>query len=133
MAGELDQAIDTAIGASVKAKIEAEVLKALSGDDVFATFISAALNQQVEIKTDRYRSEKVPFITSVLRKAIQDSVKNGVAELITEMQPELHAEIKKALRRNMDGIADSLTKSLTAAAERGYGFKVDLTMNVPNQ
>ncbi len=123
--------LNSTIAEAVKARIEAEVTRALSGDEVFASFVTAALQQTVETKPDGYRVVKVPYLTHVLTTAIKEATKAAVQRLVQESLPELELEIRKALRRDIKGIAEALTSKLDQAVGSAYGFKVDLTLNVP--
>lgn len=128
----VEQDLNATIAEAVKARVEAEVIRALSGDDVFASFISAALNEPVEVrKSDGYRTERIPYITKLLKEAIQQATKGAVQRIIEESMPELETEVRKALRRDLKAIAEALTGKLDQAVHNAYGFHVDVTLNYP--
>lgn len=130
MALDLNQTITSA----VNARIEAALASALAGDEVMGSFVTAALQQTVEISTsDPYRKAKVPFLTSVLHKAIQDATKAAVTKMIAEEIDSIEAEVRKALRRDLGRIAGTLSKSLVDAADKTYGVSVALDLKMPSR
>ena len=130
---EPEQSIDATIQAAVNARVEAEVMRALSGDEVVGRYVAAALSQKVEVKRADYRTEKVSFLTVTLEKAIQAATQDAVQTIIEEELPTIEAEVRKALRRNVVGIAEALTQSLADAADKTYGVKVDMTLRMPSR
>jgi hypothetical protein len=126
--------IDATIAAAVHARIEAEVARALMGDEVIGQYVAAALSQPVEVK-DRssYRTTTVPFLTTVLRKAMQDATEAAVRTLIASEMDAIETEVRKALRRDLAAIAGTLTKSLVDAADKTYGINVDMTVRMPTR
>lgn len=130
MSDELVLDLNQTITAAVNARIEAEVMKALSGDDTIGRFVTAALQQPVEVKDGRtYRTERVPFLTLTLRQAIQEATKAAVVRLVAEETPKIEDEIRKALRRDIPGIAAGLTEGVTKTVQRGYGINVDVAIS----
>lgn len=135
MADEPIPSIDSTIAAAVNARIQAEVMQALAGDEVIGQFVASALQQPVEVKDPRrgsYATSQVPFLTAVLHKAIQDATKEAVARLITAEVATIEEAVRKALRRDITTIAKTLTDSLVVAADKTYGVNVDLTLRMPN-
>ena len=124
------QDLNATIASAVNARIEAEVMKALSGDETISHFVAAAMQQPVEL-TKNYRTEKVPFLRHVLTKAIQQATEQAVKKLIVEEVESIEAEVRKALRRDLATIASTLTKSLVDAAGTTYGVSVDLSLKMP--
>ena len=122
--------LNETIASAVKARVEAEMMKALSGDETIATMVAAALQQNVEYEVN-YRKVKEPYISHVLRKTIQDATKQAVVRLIAEEAPAIEEEIRKALHREKSSIAQALTRSLVDTAQKGYGFTVNLEMRGP--
>lgn len=119
--------LNETIAAAVKARVEAEMMKALSGDETIASFVTAALQQNVQYELN-YRKVTEPYLTHVLRKTIQDATKAAVVALIAEEAPAIEAEIRKALKRETSSIAQALTRSLVDTAGKGYGFNVNLEL-----
>lgn len=119
--------LNETIAAAVKARVEAEMMKALTGDETIATFVVAALQQNVQHEVN-YRKVNEPYLTSVLRKTIQEMTKAAVVRLIAEEAPQIEAEIRKALKRETSSIAQALTRSLVDTAGKGYGFNVNLEL-----
>lgn len=125
--------LDAAITNAVTARVEAEMLKAFSGDEVIAGFVTAALMQEVEVQDrNSYSKKRVPYLHHVLSQTIQEIVKASVQRLILEEMPMLEDEIRRAIRRNAGDISSALANTLTDAAERGYGIHVDVALKVPN-
>jgi len=125
--------LNETIAAAVKARVEVEVLKALSGDEVMGGFVALALQEIVEVKDpSTYNTRKVPFLTRTLEVAVQQATKAAVAKLIIEELPSIEDAVRKALKRNLGTIAATLSESLVKAAERPYGFDVDLSLRMPS-
>ena len=126
--------LNQTITSAVQARIEAEVMKALSGDEAIGAFVAAALNQNVEFKDSRsYNTVREPFLRNVLRKAIQAATVEATQRLIAEELPTIEDDIREALRRDVKRIAETLTNSLAEAAAKTYGVKVDLSLLVPGR
>lgn len=124
--------LNRTITSAVQARVEAEVLAALSGDATLAAMVAAALNQAVEVKDQRtYRTTTVPFLHKVLSDTLQAAAKAAVQKLVVEEADALEAEVRKVLRKDMAGIAKALTQSLTDAAGRGYGINVAIELRTP--
>ena len=129
---ELGLNLNETITAAVKAKVEGELIAALSGDAVIGAFVAAALNQKVTVKNAAgYGTTDVPFITKVLQDAIREQAKAALARLIAEEGVNIEAEVAKALRRDLKHIASSLTKSLVDAADKTYGIDVKIDLKMP--
>ena len=135
MGGEkIDTDLNSVIVSAVNARVEAEMMKALSGDMTIGKYVVAALRQNVEVKDPHtYRTTTEPFLTNVLRKAIQGATVAAVQRLIAEELPTIEEEVRKALRRDVKRIAETLTGSLADAAAKSYGVKVDLSLLMPER
>lgn len=118
--------LNQVITSAVHARIEAEVLKALSTDDTFARFVTAALQQKVEDPDNRYARDKTTYLAVVLKKAIKEAARLAVEKVVAEMAPEIEAEVAKALRRDVKGIAGALVASVGKAVSSPYGLKIEL-------
>jgi F0F1-type ATP synthase delta subunit len=130
----IDTDLNKVIVSAVNARVEAEMMKALSGDETMGKFVVSALRQNVEIKDPHtYRTTVEPFLTNVLRKAIQEATVAAVQRLIAEELPSIEDEVRKALRRDVKRIAETLTQSLADAAAKSYGVKVDLSLLMPGR
>jgi hypothetical protein len=123
----IDGDLNTVITAAISAKVDAAVLAALSGDEVFGRYITAALQQQVEVPDGSgYNKKRVPFISDLIRRAVQQHVEKAVQALLVEEQEMLTAHIRKALRAQAPQIADQMMNNVVDAASRSYGVKVEL-------
>lgn len=134
MATPIEGDLNKVIVAAVNARVEAEMMRALSGDETISRFVAAALRQNVEVKDPHtYRTTAEPFLTNVLRKAIQAATVAACQRLIAEELPTIEDEIRKALRRDVKRIAETLTQSLADVAAKTYGIKVDLSLLMPGR
>lgn len=134
MATPIEGDLNHVIVSAVNARVEAEMMKALSGDETMGKYVVAALRQNVEVKDPHtYRTTAEPFLTNVLRKAIQQATVSAVQRLIAEEMPTIEEEVRKALRRDVKRIAETLTNSLAEAAAKTYGVKVDLSLLMPGR
>jgi hypothetical protein len=125
--------LDKAIAHAVTARVEAEVVKALSGDQVIGKYVAAALAQPIEVSSrNSYSKEKVPFLKTILDSAIRQATQDAVRALIAEELPMIQDEVRKALKRSAGTIAETLANSLASAAEKAYGVSVDLTLKMPS-
>lgn len=125
--GDLNKVIVSA----VNARVEAEMMKALSGDETVGRFVTAALREQVSVTGDRYDRQTEPYITHILRAAIKEAAKTACVRLIAEELPTIEEEVRKALRRDVKRIAETLTNQLADVAAKTYGVSVDLTLKMP--
>lgn len=122
--------LNATIASAVTARVEAEVMRALSGDEVISKYVTAALMEPV--KTDNYnRKLDKPFLTHILKEAIQKATKETLARLLVEEQPLIEAEIRKALRKNVGTMAESIAQGLAKVGGSGYGVTVQL--NLPKE
>lgn len=123
---DLSGDLNATIASAINAKIEGAVLAALSGDDVFGRYVTAALQQQVEPK-DRYSNRtRVTFLQRVVEDAIQEATKAAVARLLVEEAPLIEEELRKAFKRSAGTMAEGIVSSLSANAAKGYGVTVEL-------
>lgn len=124
--------LNATIVAAVNARIEAEVAKALSGDETIGRFVSAALQQTVTVKDrNSYRETQEPFLTNVLRNVIQSATKEAVQRFVADEIESIEEEVRKALRRDVKRIATTLSESLVKAAAKPYGVDVHLDLKLP--
>lgn len=131
---EIEKDLNATITAAVNARVEAEMMKALSGDATIGAFVTAALAEKVDAKHDPYgRAPQITYLSKVLRDAIQAATKAAVEKLISEEIDNLEAEVRKALRRDLRRIAETLTQSLVSAAGKPYGVNVSVELKMPNQ
>lgn len=127
MTTNLNQDLNTTIAAAVSARVEAEVARALSGDEIVGKYIAAALNQVIQI--DRYDSRsKVTFLHQALRTAFQDMTKAAIAKVLADDAPLIEDEIRKAIRRSSSDLANSIVGNLVQLTSKGYGIQVTLRL-----
>jgi predicted nucleotide-binding protein (sugar kinase/HSP70/actin superfamily) len=125
--------INATIAHAINARLEAEMLAALSGDETIAAFITAALQEPVKKDNDSYRHETEPYLHHVLRLALQEAAKSTVARFIEEEVVSIEDQVRKALRRNINQIAETLTKSLVDVAGKPYGVSVEINLKMPER
>lgn len=130
MAGDPTLDLNQTIVSAVNARIEAEVAKALAGDEMIGRLVTAALMQPVEVGRS-FDHKKVPFLTSVLQKAIQTATETAIKKMIEQHIDDIEYAVRGALLRDLDRIAGVLTESLTTAAGKTYGFDVKIDLKMP--
>jgi hypothetical protein len=133
MSGNIEGDLNETIRSAVNARVEAEVTKALAGDEVIGALVTAALQQTVEVpaRGGGYGKEKVPFMTQVVRKAIQGATQAAVAKVIEQEAPLIEEEVRKAFKRNAGAMAEGMVASLSERAASNYGVTVELKL--PNK
>lgn len=105
--------LNATITAAVNARVEAAVLSALAGDEVIGRYVAAALNEP--ISQGSFARKATPFLTSVVKEAIQGATRSAVQELVDEERPKIVDEVKKALRRNLPEVAERLVDGMRMA------------------
>lgn len=120
--------LNDVITSAVKARVEASVLEALSGDEFFGKFITNALAAPVEIPDpDRgYGKIRVPYVTYVLEETVRSAVMSATKRLVAEQAELIEEAVRKELRRSASDLAKQLVGSMSDAADRAYGIKVEL-------
>lgn len=108
---DLNEVIVSAVGA----RVEAQVLAALSDSDTFNVMVMAALQQPVEVPDGTsYGKKRVPYLNNVLQAAIRERTREVVAEAIQEHDEAIKVEVRKALRKSIGVMADSLVDGFVA-------------------
>lgn len=125
-ASELDVDINKTIAAAINTKIEAAVMQALSGDEVFGQYIAAALTQPADIGNG-YNSKRTTFLNKVVMEAMQAAVKQAVANFMAEEIAVIEAEVRKAFKSRAADIAKAFVDQLTdRTIKTTYGIEVGL-------
>jgi hypothetical protein len=119
----LNDDLNVVITNAVQARIEASVLEALSSDETFARFVTAALQEPI---SKDYGRTKTTYMAEVVGEAIKVAAKQSVAKVMAEMQPQIEEEVAKCLRRDLEGIAAALVGSVTRAVDNPYGVTIML-------
>lgn len=113
--------LNAVIAGAVQARVEAQVLAALSDSETFHALVTAAMQQQVEVPDGTsYGKKRVPFLMHTVQRAIQDHTKAAIAEGIAEHTDAIKAEVAKALRKSIGVIADTLVDGFVANASGRY-------------
>jgi hypothetical protein len=129
---ELGADLDATITNAVNARVEAAVAAALSGDNFMSSYVTAALQQHVEVnKAGGYGKEKVTFLHKVVSESVREAVGAAIRRHIQEDTDALEKIVVDELRRQRALIARQLVASLTDAADKTYGIQVNLVM--PNR
>lgn len=120
--------LNSVIANAVNARVEAQVLAALSGDEVLGRYVMAALNQPVQLPKpgSSYDKITVTFLNATLQKAVQAAVEQAVRAVVSDEVTAIEDAVRKELRRKIATVAEQLVGSLSKAAESPYGIKVDL-------
>ena len=122
--------LNATIASAVQARIETEVAAALSGSDLMAQYVGAALNQPIVV-TRNYRDKKTTYLREAIDNAIREATKATLARVIQEEAPSIEAAIKAELKRNLPAIASGAVEAMGKAAQQTYGMTVELTYHKP--
>lgn len=121
--GDLNQVIASA----VQARIESEVATALSGSDLMAKYVSAALHQVIEVKErGGYNTRKTTYLRETIDSAIQEATKAAIAKVVAAEAEAIEAAVTAELRKNVKAIGKSLANKLVEKTESPYGVTVEL-------
>lgn len=121
--GDLNQVIASA----VQARIESEVATALSGSDLMAQYVSAALHQTIEVKErGGYAVRKTTYLRQAIDGAIQEATKSAIATVVAAEAEAIEAAVTAELRKNVKAIGKHLATQLVEKAESPYGVTVEL-------
>lgn len=115
--------LNQVIVSAVQARVEAEVAKALAGDEVVGRMVAAAMNQQVEVPGGRY-GEKRTFLKAVLDKTVQEATKAAVQEAIAGEADAIRAAVAAEVRKRSKEIAASFTDELVENVKKGWSISV---------
>lgn len=119
--------INAVIVSAVNARIEAAVAGALLTEGGMGAIVAAAMTQEIEVKDgSSYRTKKVPYLSHVLRSAIQSAAKDAIAKMVEEHRPEIEQKVKEALTGSIDRFAEGMVESLAKTAGGGYGLRVSI-------
>lgn len=113
----IESDLNQTIASAVNARIEAQVLEALTSNDLVREHVANALNTQVE---DGRYGPKIPFVTKIVRDAIQERTKEVVSEEIAATADVIKAEVRTALSKSVGVIADSLVDGFVDRAAGQY-------------
>lgn len=122
----IEKDLNSTIASAVNARIEAEVVAALSGDEVIGRYVAGALRQPVG--RQEYGRKQLTYLETVVREAIQGATKAAVKRVIDEEQEKIEEEVRKALRRGLNTIAETIVEGLVQKAAGTYGIRVELTL-----
>lgn len=120
----LGKDLNDTIVAAVNAKVSAEVFAALNTDEVIAGFITQAMMQPV--KVEQYGSKTEPYLTVVIRKAIQEATKAAINEWMADNQGVLKTRVREALSTQVEDMAGALVQGAIASTSHTYTTKVDV-------
>ena len=113
----LESDLNATITSAINARIEAEVMSALSGDAVVGQFVAAALAQEVgETGYGRDR-KKITFMHRTVSKAIQEITAALVLEVIESERETIEREIRKSLRSYIPNMAAGMVDALAGQAK----------------
>jgi TPP-dependent indolepyruvate ferredoxin oxidoreductase alpha subunit len=115
------------ITAAVQARVEAEVTRALAGDEVIGQMVGRALVAPVMVKSG-YRETPVNFLNHTLMTTFQELTKRVVVQVLEEERPQIEAQVREALRAKTAEFAEVMTQQVVDAARKPYGVQVALRM-----
>jgi hypothetical protein len=122
------QDLNQVIASAVQARIETEVIAALTGSEVMAEYVRAALHEPIAVRdSSSYRDRQTTFLAETLRKAYQEAAKAAVAKVLQDEAPAIEAEVAKELRRNVKAIASTLVGGVSEQAKSSYGITLKIT------
>lgn len=110
--------LDKTISSAVNAKIEAEVFKAMTSDDVIGQYVAAALNEKVADPDNRYGSKQT-LINVSMKKAIKKMTEQVIADEVNKQVDAIREEVEKALKASIGVISDSLVTGFVANVQGG--------------
>lgn len=119
--------LDQVIASAVNARIEAEVTRALSGDEVIGKMVTAALTQPIEVKDHNgYGRRTTTYLRETLNNAMREATKAAVRKVMTEEHDAIEAAVRRELRDRIDALAVQLVDSAVKSVEKPYGVTVNL-------
>jgi hypothetical protein len=124
MTTDLGKDINATIVAAVNAKVTAEVFAALNSDEVFGQFVSQAMMEPIQ--PDRYSSKREPYITNVIRTAIQKATREAINEWMKDNEGVVKSKVRDALALRMEDLAGALVEGAIEATGSNYSTKVDV-------
>jgi hypothetical protein len=119
--GDLNQVIASA----VQARIESEVATALSGSDLMAQYVTAALQQPISVR-ENYRDRQTTYLAETIKKAIQEATKAAVAKVVAKEAPKIEKLVREKMRERLDALTDQMVTSVIDKAASPYGISVEL-------
>lgn len=127
-ATNLEADLNATIATAVRARIEAEVTKALAGDEVMSKYVAAALSSEIEVPADRgsYQKRKTTFLREAIDTAIKGATKAAIAKIVAEERAAIEAAVTTELRKNVKNIAAQLVNKVAETTESAYGVTVEL-------
>lgn len=124
---EPEMSIDATIANAVNARIEAELMRALSGDEVIGRYVSAALQQQVEVASGRgYGKDKVVFLNHTIKTTLQRVTKAAIEKVIAEEAELIEDVVRKEIKRTAGDLAKAFTAALTDTTNRAVRLDIKL-------
>lgn len=130
---KVTEGLDAIIKDAVSTRIEAEVIKALAGDEFIGRMVASALQQQVEVPDPNrsYGKMKVPFLTHTIQTTIRSATEAAVKKVVAEEADAIEEQVRRAVKREAAAFAEGVTSSLLRAAESNY--RVGITVKLPGQ
>lgn len=126
--GDVTQDLNATIASAVQARIEAEVAAAMSGSEMIGQYVTAALNQPIEVSVNgsRYDTEKTTWLRHTIDTAMREATKVAVERLIAERAPQLEEAVRAALEEKTGMFAAQLVENLGERVANGYSVSVEL-------
>lgn len=102
MSDRTQEDLNAVIAGAVQARIETEVATALSGSELMAQYVGAALHQEIDVKDgSSYGKRRTTYLRETIDQAIREATKAAVARVLVEEASTIEAEVAKEIRRRM--------------------------------
>lgn len=128
MTADVDSGLNEIISKAIETKIEAAVVAALGSDDLMGRWVTAALQQVIEIPDGTgYGKKRVPFLTHIIQQTLQKAVNAAVKAHIVNEAEFIQGLVAKEMRRASNDIAAQFVAQLTEKTIKStYGLEVQL-------
>lgn len=120
---------DTIVSA-VQARVSAEVLKALSGDELIGQMVAAALNKPVTVRRG-YRDEQSTWVAEAVREVVTQIAREALHEAVELERPAIKKAVTDHLRGQRETIAENLVGGLAETSNSPYRVDVNFAWPKP--
>lgn len=125
MPDTVETGLDSIIAKAVETKIEAALISALAGDEILGKYVTAALQQPIEVGGN-YNKTKTTFLKNLIDETLRAAVKVACQKYIAEQSAVLEAAVAKELRAQSGRIAGQLVGGLAEKSKTAYGLTIDV-------
>lgn len=119
--------LNATIASAVQARIEIEVATALSGSDLMAQYVGAALHQEISVKDrNSYRERRTTYLREAIDGAIREATKVALARVLEAESAAIERVVAAEVKRNLPAIAKAAAENMSKAAANTYGMTVEI-------